>query len=62
MEFVTAGVKRSVIHETPSIIIIIFSKDSEFVYFIDVEELTQELGCVHKPEEWRLLLHLSKFS
>ena len=39
-----------------------FSKDRELVYFIDVEGLMQELGCTHNPEEWRLLVHMSKFS
>jgi hypothetical protein len=39
-----------------------FSKDGELVYFNDLEGLTQELGCVHNTEEWRLCVDLFKFS
>ena len=39
-----------------------FFKDSELVYYNNVEGLLKGLGSTHNPEEWRLFVHWSKYS
>jgi hypothetical protein len=61
LEVLEQGVK-SATQETPAVTVYIFSKDGELVYDNDIEGLLQELGCIHKPEEWGRFVDSSKFS
>jgi len=38
-----------------------FSKNGELTSCNDVEGIVKELGCTHKPEEWRIFSDSSKF-